>query len=216
VRALERYAPLTGVIFVVLVIAAVIVGGETPMADDPIGEVVDYWDDNKDQAIVSAIIAAISAVFMLWFAGVWRAVLAAAEGAPARLASTAFAGLIVAAVGWLMLIAFTFVAADTVGDVAPEVTQALSALQADLFFPLAVGFSVFLLASGLAMVRGAMLPTWPGWIALALGVLAVTPAGFFAVIAGLAWIAAISVMLFMRGERPAMPGAAGAAMPPPD
>ena len=31
-RGLERYAPLTGVLFVLLVIVAVIVGGETPGA----------------------------------------------------------------------------------------------------------------------------------------------------------------------------------------
>jgi hypothetical protein len=88
-------------------------------------------------------------------------------------------------------------------------------MQAGFFFPLSIGFSVFLLASGLAMVRGAMLPAWPGWVAIALGVLAVTPGGFFAILGMLAWVAAISVMLFMRGESPTMPGA-GQALPPPD
>ena len=81
-RGLERYAPLTGLLFVVLVIVAVIVGGETPGANDGIVKVVDYWQDNDDQAIAASIIAAFSTVAMLWFAGVWRATLAAAEGAP--------------------------------------------------------------------------------------------------------------------------------------
>jgi hypothetical protein len=214
-RRLERYAPLTGVLFAVLVIIAVIVGGETPGANDPIGEVIDYWSNNDEQATVASIIAAYSAVAFLWFAGVWRATLAAAEGVPARLANTAFAGAIVGILGWLMLIAFTFMAAETVGDVAPQVTQTFSALQSDFFFPLAAGFSVFMLASGLAMVRGAMLPTWPGWVALVLGVLMVTPAGFFALILTLAWVIAISIMLFLRGESPTMPGA-GEALAPPD
>jgi hypothetical protein len=207
-RGLERFAPLTGVLFVVLVIVAVIVGGETPDADDPIAKVVDYWNDNKDQAIVSAIIAAISGAFFLWFAGVLRAVLAAAEGAPARLANTAFGGAVVGAVGWLVLIGFTFVAADTAGDVAPQVTQTLSVLQADFFFPLSVGFAVFLLASGLAIVRSGPLPSWTGWVALVLGVASLTPAGFFAIVLMLAWVLAISVMLFQRGA-PAPPPTAG-------
>ncbi len=214
-RGLERYAPLTGLLFVVLVIAAVIVGGESPGANDRIGDVIKYWRDNDDKAIAASIIAAYSAVALLWFAGVWRATLAAAEGVPARLANTAFAGAIVAVVGWSMLIAFNFMAAETVGDVTPQVTQTFSALQADFFFPLAIGVAVFLLASGLAMVRGAMLPAWPGWVALVLGLLAVSPGGFFAILGMLAWVAAISIMLFMRGESPTMPEA-GASLPPPD
>jgi hypothetical protein len=208
-RGLERFAPLTGVIFVVLVIVAVIVGGETPAADDPIAEVVQFWNDNQDEQIVAAILAAFSTVFLLWFAGVWRATLAASEGAPARLANTAFAGAIMGAAGWAMLIGFTFVAADTAGEVAPQVTQAMSALQSDFFFPLSIGFAVFLLASGLAIVRSGALPSWTGWTALVLGVAAVTPVGFFAIVAMLAWVLAISLMLFMAtsaAPRPPAPG----------
>ncbi len=216
-RGLERFAPLTGLLFVVLVIVAVIVGGESPGANDRIGKVLEYWQDNDGRAIAASIIAAYSAVALLWFAGVWRATLAAGEGVPARLANTAFAGLILMTVGWSMLIAFNFMAAETVGDVAPQVTQTFSALQSDFYFPLAIGLSVFLLASALAIVRGAMAPTWPGWVALVLGVLSVTPAGFFALLAGLLWIAAISVVLFVRGGRLATAGAGAAEpIPPPD
>jgi hypothetical protein len=196
-RGLERFAPLTGIGFVILVIVAVIVGGETPSADDGIVKVVNYWKDNQDQAIASAIIAAISTVFLLWFAGVLRAVLAVAEGAPARLANTAFGGAIVGAMGWLCLIGFTFAAADTADDVGPQVTQALSVLQADFFFPLSIGFAVFLLASGLALVRNPVLPAWLGWVALVLGLISLTPVGFFAILAMLLWMVVVSVMLFM-------------------
>jgi hypothetical protein len=209
-RGLERYAPLTGLLFVVLVLVAVIVGGETPGANDGIVKVVKYWHDNDDKAIVASIIAAFSTVAMLWFAGVWRATLAAAEGAPARLANTAFAGLVLAAAGWSMLIAFNFMAAETIGDVEPAVTQTFSALQSDFFFPLAIGFSVFLLASGLAMLRTGLFPAWMGWAAFVLGVLCVTPAGFFALLIALAGIIAVSLMLFMRTTPAEGP------VPPPD
>ena len=212
-RGLERYAPLSGLLFVVLVIAAVIVGGESPGANDGIVKVIRYWQDNDDRAIAASIIAAFSTVALLWFAGVWRATLAAAEGGPARLASTAFAGAILAAAGWSMLIGFNFLAAETIGDVEPQVTQTFSALQSDFFFPLAIGFSVFLLASGLAMLRTGLFPAWMGWAAVVLGVLSVTPAGFFAILLTLAGIIAVSLMLFMR-QMPATPAAG--PLPPPD
>jgi hypothetical protein len=52
-----------------------------------------------------------------------------------------------------------------------------------------------------------------GWVAVALGVLSVTPAGFVAIILMLAWIIAVSLMLYMRGT-PATPAAS--PMSPPD
>ena len=197
----ECFAPLTGVLFVVLVVVAVIVGGETPDADDGIGKVVAYWSDNDGKAIASAIIAAYSAVFFLWFAGTLRAVLAAAEGPPTRLASTAWGGAILVTVGWSILIAATFVAADTAGDVAPQVTQTLSVLQADFFFPLAVGAGVFLLANGLAILRTGALQSWIGWVAVVLGVAAISPVGFFAIVLMLVWILVVSVVLFQSSGR---------------
>ena len=200
-RGLERFAPLTGVLFVVLVVVAVIVGGETPDADDGIAKVVAYWSDNDGKAIASAIIAAYSAVFFLWFAGTLRAVLAAAEGPPTRLASTAWGGAILVTVGWSILIAATFVAADTAGDVAPQVTQTLSVLQADFFFPLAVGAGVFLLANGLAILRTGALQSWIGWVAVVLGVAAISPVGFFAIVLMLVWILVVSVVLFQSSGR---------------
>jgi hypothetical protein len=215
-RGLERYAPLTGVLFVVFVIISTIVVGETPSADDGAAKAVGFWAANKDEVIAGAIIAAFSTVFMLWFAGVWRATLAVSEGPGSRLATTAFGGLVVAAIGWSALFTFGFIAADTSGDVPAQVTWTLSVLQADFFFPIAIGFAVFLLASGLALLRGAAFPNWPGWVALVLGLICVTPGGFFGILGGLAWILGISIMLFMRGA-PTAPGApAGAPLGPPD
>ena len=103
-------------------------------------------------------------------------------------------------------------AADTVGDVAPQVTQTFSVIQADFFFPLAVGAAVFLVANGLAILRWEPLAAWLGWVAVVLGVLCLTPVGFFAILLMLVWIPVISVMLFQinsreLGSNPARPQA---------
>jgi hypothetical protein len=201
-RGLERFAPLAGVLFVLLVIVAVIVGGESPSADDSVETVLDYFDGDRDSALAGSIILALAAVPFLWFAGVLRSVLAAAEGPPARLANTAWGGAILIAVGIALLAGFTFTAADTVNDVPPETTQTLSVLQSDLFFPVMIGAAVFLLASGLAIVRSGALAPWLGWAALVLGVAALTftPAAFFAILLMLVWIVVVGVVLFMRSS----------------
>jgi hypothetical protein len=213
-RGLERFAPLAGVLFLVLVIVAVIVGGESPSPDDSLQTILDYFKGDRDSALAASIILGFATVPFLWFAGVLRSVLAAAEGPPARLANTALSGAIVIAVGVLLLAGFTFTAADTVNDVTPQTTQTLSALQADFYFPVLFGTAVFMLASGLAILRFAALPAWLGWVAVVLGVAALTfsPASFFATILMIIWTAVVGVMLFQRGSarrrpEPGVPGA---------
>jgi hypothetical protein len=47
-RGLQRFAPLTGVVFVALIVLAIIIGGETPDNDDSRQAIVDFWSENDD------------------------------------------------------------------------------------------------------------------------------------------------------------------------
>ena len=205
VGGLARFAPLAGVGFIVLGIASFVVGGEPPGSTDSTREVVDYWSDEGKQ-IASAVLAAISTLFFVWFASSLRSALGVAEGGIGRVASIAFAGAVIFATGLLANAAIQFAAAETAGDVPVQVTQTLSVLYADFFFPMAAGLALLLLATGLVAVRTGVLPRWLGWVSLVLGVLAVTPLGFFVFLAGLVWIVVVSVLLFLRGGEAASPG----------
>ena len=72
----------------------------------------------------------------------------------------------------------------TLGDVADDVglgtLVTLNALNSDMFFTLAVGTSAFLAGLGVSIVQTEALPKWLGWVALVMGVIAITPLGFFA------------------------------------
>jgi len=214
-RALERFAPLTGALFVALAVATfIVVGDNAPDVDDPLPDVVRYWSDNDGEEMAGAIMGAYASVLLLWFAGVTRSALRLVEGETGRLSATAFGGLVIAAGGVLVNSAIEFAAADSAGEVSPQTTQALSVLYSDFFFPIIAGFAVFLLAAGLVMVRAGALTSWPGWIAIFLGVVSLSPIGFFGVLGALAWVLAFSIMLFMRGA-PAMPGPRPAEPGPP-
>jgi hypothetical protein len=77
-------------------------------------------------------------------------------------------------------------------------------LQNDVFFALLVGAGIFMFGSGLAIVANAALPKWLGWIAVALGVIAVTPLGWLVAIFALPiWALIVGVLVFMRQETPA-------------
>ena len=205
----ERFAPLAGVVFFLLAVAAGIVGGETPSADDPTGEVVSFWEDEEGKQIAASLLIAWASLFFVWFAASWRAAIAGAEGGAGRLASIVYGGALIFATGAALLAGLSFGAAETAGDVPPAVTQTLSVLSSELFFPLAVGISLFLLGSGVAILRTRVLPVWLGWVALLLGILAVTPAGFFAFLAAILLTVVFSILLFLRAG-----AAAGGPTPP--
>jgi hypothetical protein len=195
---LARLAPLSGVLFVGLLIASFIVGGEVPDSDAPTDEVVSFWIDNDDANIISALLGALAAVSLTWFGGSVRVALRRAEGDPGRLAALAFGGFLFAAVGGSIFSGLQFSAAETAGEVPDEVTQTLSVLNSDMFATFIVGVIIAFLASAVTILRFGGLPRWLGYVAILIAVLGVTPAGFGAFIAAGVWILVVSVLLYQQ------------------
>src|SRR5919109_850799 len=197
-----RYAPLSGVLFVVLIVVSFLVSGfDSVGTDDSTQEVVDFWSDNDGQQIASALIGALAMVPFLWFLGVLRSTLRLAEGGTGRLSATAYAGGIVIVGFSLVNSALQFAVADSVGDVPPVVTQSMSVLYNDFFLGFPVGFITLLIATALVLLRTRALPAWLGWFALVLGIAGfLGPIGFFAFLVFLVWAAIVSVLLYQQGE----------------
>ncbi|MEH1130392.1 hypothetical protein [Micromonospora sp. CPCC 206061] len=175
------------------------VGGETPDNDDSTAQIVSFWQEDDSQQVVAGWVLGVAALLLVWFGGSLRRAISRAEGGDGRLAAISFAGSVIASVGILLFGSLTFAAATLADEVPAEVIHTISALNNTLFFPLSGGAALLLLASGLAFVYTAVLPRWLGWIAIVIGVLILTPLGFFALLAWLLWIAVVSVLLFRRG-----------------
>ncbi len=86
---------------------------------------------------------------------------------------------------------------DTEAD--PGAVQALSALFANDYVPLAMGMLLFLWGFGAAIVRHGVLPKWMGWVAIVVGVTTITPAFFVAAPIALLLVL-VSSIVFARGE----------------
>ena len=217
-NTLERLAPLSGVAFVVLFIAAFLISGETPDVDDPVDEVRSYWTDNDAENIWSAGFVLWGSVLAIWFGASLRTALRRAEGEPGRLSGLVFAGWSVFAVGALAFAGFGFAAADVAdeADVGDEVIQTLSILNSDFFPILTGGLAVAMLASAVAVLRHGGIPRWLGYVALLLGITAVTPIGFFSFLVSGIWVVIVSVLLYRdagaptTGATPSPPPPAGA------
>jgi hypothetical protein len=75
----------------------------------------------------------------------------------------------------------------------------------DAFFGFAVGVATMLIATGGLAIRSGFLPTWLGWASVVIGIVALTPAGFFAFLAWIAWTLVVSWLLYARGRSPVAP-----------
>jgi hypothetical protein len=200
-RDMSWLAPLTGLAFLVLVIVAIAISGESPdPADDSAREIVDFYVDNRDSQMASAFMASAAGALLVFFGGALRRVLRAAEGPDGTLSAVAFAGLIILALGLAIDGTITLTLAETADDIEPSAVQALSALYTNDYIPFVMGTLIFLLAMGLSVLRHGALPKWIGWIAVVLAVIAVTPLGFASLIGAVLLIAVISVLLTMRAR----------------
>lgn len=200
----ERIAALTGVAFVALVVIGGIIAGEPPGADSSVQEIVDHYADNKTSIEVASFIGAAGLVLLVFFGAYLRTVLSTAAGRAGILPALTLVGAAVIAVGFAIDLTISIALAEAVDDIEPAAVQALQALWDNDFVPIAIGALIFLIATGLSVVRHGALPRWLGWVALVLAVIGFTPIGWVAFIGLGIWIAIVSVLLAVRAQ-PAAP-----------
>jgi hypothetical protein len=180
-----RLAGLIGLAFIAAVVVSFAIAGERP---DPL-------------------ISVAAGTLFVFFGGYLREVLHGSEGGRGTLATVAFAGAAIVAVQAALDGSVTIALVEAADDVDPAAVQALSALWINTYPLFFLGAALFLLATGISVVRHGALPKPIGWIAIVLGLAAVTPAGFVTFLGGLILIAVISVILT------AAAGATGAKWP---
>jgi hypothetical protein len=208
----ERFAPLTGVVFFVLLAISIALSSDTPDTDDSTADTVSYWSAHDSRLIAAGILGTFAVIFFIWFAGSLRSVLLRAEGGDGRLSTIAFAGMLTIGISGAIGSALEFTAADTVNDVPATVTQTLSVLNEDFFFPFLAGIALFMFATGICVLRHGGLPRWLAWVAIVIGVVTVTPIGFAGFLGAFIWTLVVSIALYLRGGEtgtPAVPPAAG-------
>ena len=209
-------APLTGVVFIVLAIVSIFVGGEPPDAEDPAAKIVEHYTDNKDSVMIGAALGAVASTFLVFFASYLRSLFRDADGRSGTLANAILAGGTIMAIGIAIDGTISFALAENADDIDPTGAQTLLALWQNDFLPMGLGVQVLMIATGLSVLRHGILPKAIAWLALLLGVLVVTPVGFVGFLGSLLLILIISVMLTVRERKAGTTGPATPAAPTPD
>jgi MFS family permease len=195
---LTRLGPLTGVLFAVLTLVALFSGGETPDTNASPLKVLSYYTVHRSKVETSAVLIAFAFLFAVFWAGALAGFLRRTGGADG-LASLVVAGAVLMAVGAAVLASIEYGLAHEIHRVGPQTAQTLNILDNVLFLPLVIGACIFGLASGLAILGGADLPSWLGWVAIVLGIVAaIPPIGFIALGLLLLWTLVASILVFLR------------------
>ena len=209
----DRLGAATGIVWIVLLIASFVLIGEAPETEDSSAEeIAAHFTENKDSILAGVLVQALSLVALLYFAGYLRRVLRVAEGEGGVLATVALAGAVVLAVGAAIDATLSAALAESSENVDPVAIQALQVLWENDFVPLMVGMVTFLSATGLSIIRHRALPSWLGWVPLALIgsflIAAITEIEVFFAIFGIGaalWVLVLSGILTARAGRPGTP-----------
>lgn len=214
----ERISGLAGVLAVVLWLAAVaaIGGGHVGLPgglpEESAQDVLAHFRENEDAVVSGGWLFMLGSLAFLWFVGMLRGRLLAAEGGAGTFSSIASAGGVATGVFAVGIPAGGVVAALGVDQIGAPEAAALNALEAVFFIGAELSAVVLLAAAAAVALRTAALPRW--WAA-ASGVIAlwllIGPIGWIGLLIGLpVWTAVTSVML----TRPTVPGPAASTPSP--
>jgi hypothetical protein len=200
---LERLAPLTGVVTVVLMMVGAALFGVYDYLP-PADRLKEYISDNQTTVFLGGYLGSISAFFLIWFAGSVYSALREREGGTGRLSMVAFGGGV--ASGVALALGFTAIVAvvqraGAEGGISPlEVVTIYDLYSQILGFMFAVTLAVFVGATAVVSLRTAMFPAWFGWVSALIAFGLLTPISYIVLAFALVWLFVVSIWLYARGR----------------
>jgi hypothetical protein len=194
----RQLAPLTGVVFVLLSLAAFLTGSS--LDDNASGaKVIAYYAAHVDRLRVSPVLTGIAIVVGIYFFGVFRDYLRHDEGVRG-LTATAYGGVILFASSLCLASGANGGLATSPSHLATASAQRLNLIRLDATNGFSsVGLAILLSAFGLAIVKSSLLPRWLGWVAFPFAIIALVPP--ITLLAGIAtgiWTLIVSITLYQR------------------
>jgi hypothetical protein len=216
---LERWAPLGGIIFVVLMVVGTMFVADVPDPDAPQQQLANYLADsgNHSRNIMGAYIWVVGALAFLLFVTRLRSVLRGPEGGTGALSNLVFgSGVVFAAVWMVSAAAFAAVAyavelrGATVSD--PDFVKVLPQM-AWMILLLGAGFAglLLVLTTSILSLQTGVLPRWLAWLGIVVAIALPFDVIYVSIGPFLLWVLVASIVLLMRRGETAT--AAAAASP---
>jgi hypothetical protein len=199
----HRLVRLSGLAFVLVVVASLLAGGSTPDSDASASELASFYDGGWRQGISAMLLAATVPFLVLFAASIVTFVAADREGSAGLWGYVLVGGSVLAGAGIAVAASVHFALADGGDQIAPTALQALNALDGNTWLAFNTGFGVMMVGAAGCLWRQTGLQLVLGRIALVLGVLLFLPfVDFLALLVTLAWSVVTSVVLYQANRAP--------------
>ena len=194
---LSKWVPASGVLAGVLVAIAFFAGPNSPGTDASGAQVIAWYGSHHSSGFVFDLLGGLAILFLVLFA---VALARQVRTGDRWLAHGALGGAVFGGVGFLTSIGFDTVLAQDHNHLTVASAQTLNLLENDFFLPILVGFALFGILTGLAVVVGRILPKWMGWVMFAFGLATLAgPIGFFGLLATLLWVLVAGIWMVKQG-----------------
>jgi hypothetical protein len=194
----QRWLGIVGLVFVVLIVVSTFSTPAPPSTSDSVAKVVSYYHQHRSATLVIAYLIEVAIFVGIFFFWLLRDRLARDNR---LLANIGFAGAILFAASGGVFSGLSMALGHASGHVHPSVMQSLNALSEWLPVTLAgAGVAIFLVATGAALIRSAVLPRWLGWVGIVLAVASLVLPQVAPPAAGI-WILVASIVVLIRDAR---------------
>ena len=218
-RGLARLGGVCGLLFVILMVPAYVVGypdAPTPTSGD--AEVIGYFGASPDTFVLAnGVLAVFSTFFFIWFLGALHGLLGRLEGGEGGLSSAVLAGgmlfIALSCAGYAAEIIYP-AALSRFENFTPDAEPAFTSLvlSAWLYHFCQVGASVMITATSLAALGTGALPRWLALVGFVIALLTLLHflLPLLGALAGLLWVALVSALMLIgsgsASRRPARSG----------
>lgn len=195
----SRVAPLSGVLFALLLIAGFVVDPNTEFMP-PEGDIVSHLEEGPVRVMTAAYLGLLAAVALVWFSGSIYKSMRRIDDDGGRLSALALTGGVFAsallAVGGVATVA----AAERVwiaGSIEPGAAAALfdiSAIAIGNGAPF--GLAVLIGAAAIASLRTEGQYRWTGWVSLLIALGLVSPYGWAVLAVALLWVLVAGIWIY--------------------
>jgi hypothetical protein len=217
-RSWQRWTPMSGALFVVLIVVGFVVGGSSPDTDAPDAKIAAYLakSSNQDRNFVAFFILMAAMLALIWFYSTLRSRLAQADGGAGGRGALAFGAGVASAVFLVTAICLFISTVITASDTKKfPVDPGLFRLTEDLGYLLwiasAYAGALAIWATAAVVMRTRALPRWYAWFSIVAGIISLASFLFFPTFVYWLWILVTGILLTARpAAQPSEPLAAPA------
>jgi hypothetical protein len=197
----KRLLPGGGIVFVGLIVATLLVGGNTPGDTASGAKLVSYYDAHQTRVLLAAFLLAATAPFLIAFVASLATRWAPDDGGnPWRLMFVG--GSVLAAAAFGITAFLTFGLADVPDKLSGNALQAVNVLNESTWMMFNPALGVMMLGAAGTLLSRSAGRRWLGWVALFLGIALFIPfADFVALLATGVWIIVTSVLELWSGPQ---------------